>query len=87
MPRRMELIDNGGTVRLTYYHPHDGFVSRIYWVPAHGGYVHQTTWERPGTLGFQVCERLSSMGNTLWATPDNLAQVIRREYRRMRRSI
>jgi hypothetical protein len=32
----------------------------------------------------QVCDRLSSRGNTLTANPASLADVIRREYRAMR---
>ena len=79
----MRLVDNAGSVRLTY---HDRFtdteVSRTFWVSSGGGYVREHANMVWG--GQQVCERLSTRGNTLWATPDNLAQVIRREYRRMR---
>ena len=87
MAQRMRLIDHGWNVELEY---HDRFsgedVSRVFWVPTGGGHVRQTTWKRPGVLGDQVCERLSSRGHTLWATPDTLSAVIRREYRRMRRA-
>jgi hypothetical protein len=34
----------------------------------------------------QVCDRLSSTGNTLLCTCDELLSVIRREYRAMRRA-
>ena len=34
----------------------------------------------------QVCERLASTGSTLMASRDTLPEVIRREYRAMRRS-
>ena len=85
MARRMRLIDNGQTVELTCQDPYtETDWVRTFWVPAHGGYVRQITDERPGTLGYQVCERLGSRGATLTATPDNLAKVIRREYRRKR---
>ena len=85
MAKRMRLINNGQTVELSYHDPYtDADRTRTFWVPSQGGYVRQTTWKRPGTLGLQVCERLDTGGATLTATPDNLAAVIRREYRRMR---
>ena len=88
MAKRMRLTDNGQTVELSYHDPDTGaYRTRTFYVPPNGGYVRQTTWGRPGTLGQQVCERLSSSGHTLTATPATLADVIRREYRRMSRSI
>ena len=85
--KRMKIVDNAeGTVHLTHYDPFVGVdISRTFWVPRIGGHVRETTPERPGTLGSQVCERLTNYGNTLYATPDSIASVIRREYNRMRR--
>ena len=72
--KRMRLINNGQTVELSYHDPYtDTDRTRTFWVPSQGGYVRQTTWKRPGTLGLQVCERLDTGGATLTATPDNLA--------------
>ena len=83
----MNLVDDGsGTVRLTYF---DGFTNsnllRVFWVPKGGGYVFEQVLDEHGILEQQVCERLSSSGKMLEATPDDLAAVIRREYPRMRR--
>ena len=81
----MKLIDEGWQVHLTY---HDRFtgedVTRTFCVHGSGGYVREHNWAPGGVLDGQVCERLSSSGHTLWATPASLAQVIRHEYKRMR---
>ena len=53
-------------------------VSRTFWVAAPGRYV----WEGQK----QVCEKLAGTGITLMASADELAAVIRREYKAMRRS-
>ena len=71
----MKLVDNSGTVRLTYY---DGFTNsdllRVFWVPKGGGYVFEQVLDEHGILEHQVCERLSSSGKMLEATPDDLAR-------------
>ena len=57
-----------------------------YWVPDRGGYVYRVTPERPGTLGWQVCERLANTGTTLYvANGEGLPALIERELRRARR--
>jgi hypothetical protein len=49
-----------------------------------GQAVYAVTAERPGSLGWQVCERLQGAGNTITAVSDEaLARVIRREARRI----
>ena len=58
---------------------------RTFWIPHNGGYVHEVTPERPGTLGYQVCEGLAHTGHTLTATPETLPTVIQRERARERR--
>lgn len=45
------------------------------------GYVREGS-----NLGPQVCEGLVHRGNTLSATPEGLLQVIRREWRKYRRT-
>lgn len=45
------------------------------------GYVREGS-----NLGPQVCDGLVHRGNTLRATPESLARVIRREWRKYRRS-
>lgn len=49
-----------------------------------GGYIYVVSLPgRPGTLGPQVCERLSGSGHTLSAkTDEGMVAVIRREARR-----
>ena len=56
-------------------------VHTTYWAPSGGGYVRDVTTQ-PGTLGRQVCEGLSYMGNTLLWAPSHgpLVKLIRREY-------
>ena len=66
--KRMRLVDHGQTVELSYYDLDTRiYRTRTFWVPSQGGYVRQTTWERPGTLGPQVCERLDTGGDTLYS--------------------
>lgn len=53
-----------------------------YWTPLAGGYVRETTEQRPGTLGFQVCRGLAHTGSALHRSAgDSLAEIIRREAR------
>jgi hypothetical protein len=59
----------------------DREVERRFWVPPGGGYVREVSEKKPGTLGNQVCARLSNRGPTLWATRDTLLDIIRAEYR------
>jgi hypothetical protein len=72
---------------LSYYDEmDDARVTREFWVPQNGGYVHEITSERPGTLGQQVCDGLCNRGSTLSASRQGLLHCIRREYRSMRRA-
>ena len=48
-------------------------------VPSNGGHIRLWTKSGPGP---QVCEGLYLRGPTLWATPDNIDNVVRREWRR-----
>lgn len=74
------------TVTLAYDVEHyegDRRVTRYFSCPSDGGYIYEYfgNGERR-----QVCEKLSSRGNTLIArNPKNLLYIIRREYRAMRR--
>jgi hypothetical protein len=55
---------------------------RAYWVRGdRDGYVHEITDGRPGTLGQQVCDRLSHGGSTLHCCRARLAAVVRYELR------
>ena len=62
--------------------------TREFWCPFSGGYVRQIDAAHPGTLGWQVCERLESAGSTLYCDPERrpLVDIIRKEMRRARRS-
>jgi len=56
------------------------------WTPIAGGYVYEIDEDHPGTLGSQVCDLLGTMGNTLYRSYSRkLVEIIRREYRAMRR--
>lgn len=60
-------------------------VTAEYWAPASGGYVYDVT-KHPGTLGRQVCDGLSGMGNTLWwSSTVPLVDLIRSEYQSVKR--
>ena len=60
-------------------------VTTEYWAPASGGYVYDVT-KQPGTLGRQVCDGLSNMGNTLrWSGTVPLVNLIRSEHRSAKR--
>ena len=67
-----------GSVHIDYDDVDGERVSDVFSCPDAGGYV------RNGQ-GKQVCDNLSRMGNTLTATSDTLLEVIRSEYRSMRR--
>jgi len=73
----------GNTVTLTYVDSNtDEQVTREFFVPNGGGYVreHDAAGRYP-----QVCELLSSRGNTLQAgSPQALLELVRREWRRGR---
>ena len=90
MAKRMRLIDNGASVHLTYYNLDTGEeVRRFFWVGGKSGYVREKSTDVRSNedwyLGHKkVCNRLSYRGNRLIANTDNLAAVIRREYKRMR---
>jgi hypothetical protein len=56
-----------------------------YWAPSQGGYVYNVTLN-PGTSGVQMCDGLSTMGNTLrWSGKVPLVNLIRAEYRAAQR--
>jgi hypothetical protein len=82
MQMKMQLTDGGGRVALAYDECGKRIV-RVFTVRRDGktGYVQE--WFRDTNTWKQVCERLTSMGNTLMATDATLAEVIRREYKRM----
>jgi hypothetical protein len=62
----------------------DGTVT-TYWAPDFGGYVRDIS-RHPGTLGQQVGDGLAHSGNMLmWRGPRPLVDLIRREYRALRR--
>ena len=95
MAKRMKLIDYGGTVLLMYRdRVTDKDVERTFWVTTfyvdkRGSHVREATLLADGVRWEwdehkQVCEHLRSSGNVLWANSENLASVIRREYKRMR---
>lgn len=54
---------------------------REFWVPANGGYVREIDARHPGTLGRQVCRKLSYTGSALETTRAGLLALIRNEYR------
>lgn len=78
--------DVQGHVILSYDHEApDGEVSRIertFHVPTPSGYVRE--YLRNGEMT-QVCEKLVHRGPTLSCSRERLAEVIRKEYRAMRR--
>lgn len=78
-------IDNAGFVTINYDDAFNGDrIARTFFCPDQGGYVREQ--DAAGRYP-QVCERLGSMGNTLSASSRiQLAEVIRREYRAMRRA-
>lgn len=62
-------------------------VTREFWSYGAGSCVREVTDDRPGTLGHQVCGKLSHGGNTLiWSGTAPLVDLIRREYRALRRA-
>jgi hypothetical protein len=68
-----DVIDHAGTRRVT----------RVFWAPSQGGYVREYD---KNSCSSQVCERLSSTGVTLSVTrEEKLLDLIRKEYRAMRR--
>jgi hypothetical protein len=61
-------------------------IEREFWAPSGGGYVREIDAAHPGTTGRQVCELLEGVGPTLyWGGHGRLIDVVRREYRAMRR--
>ena len=84
-PMRLTETPNG--VELSYVDAHEGRrVTRTFFVsstdPDKPSYVRE--WV--GRDAKQVCDELASLGDTLRATGNTLARVIRREYRAMRRA-
>ena len=85
MTKTIITQDNSGSVTIEYDHRDgDHRVSRTFSCSATGGYVRERDQEGHYP---QVCERLYSWGNTLMAADrTHLLEVIRREYRAMRRA-
>lgn len=80
--RRMRLtVTDYGSVVIRYWDDlRDSMVEREFSVPRLTG----TAYVREGDR--QVCDGLASMGRTLLCTAAQLPDVIRSEYRRMRRA-
>lgn len=76
--------DRQGYVALSYDDPViDDRVTMTFFCPPDGGYVR--LWTQDGRHP-QVCDRLATRGSTLMApSRDALLDIIRREYRAMRR--
>jgi hypothetical protein len=72
-------VDSNGDVTVTGENPVGEMETTIYFVPTKGGYVRERDYA--GRFP-QVCERLSTRGNTLWSTRDALPGLIRRELQR-----
>lgn len=93
---RMRLTESGDN-RCVLEHDADDWsdplgpdrVVREFWAPSDGGYIREITEDRPGTLGYQVCDCLDGLGNTLEWRPGygSLARVIRREWRARARAM
>jgi len=76
--------DAAGYVTLSYDDEYEGRVTREFSVPPNGGYIREHLGNGRTT---QPCEKLATRGNTLMASSRTaLADVIRREYRAMRRA-
>jgi hypothetical protein len=83
-PPRYRVTGDRQTCSVTIYDPPygDGPETRYYWRPLRGGYVYDVT-DRPGTTGQQVCDRMASLGSTLYCgESQDLTALIRREMRR-----
>lgn len=75
--------DESGYVTISYDDKYDGRVTRRFFCPTDGGYVRES--DAMHTYP-QVCERLANTGSTLMCSSrDQLINLIRREYRAMRR--
>jgi hypothetical protein len=74
---------NGNTVLLTCLLDSDlgeAGTERTFWMPSERGYVHEISDGRPGTLGQQVCQRLSGSGSCLYLSDRAfLLSLVRRE--------
>lgn len=84
---KMKLtIDAAGFVTLEYdensYWGEGDRVSRVFMCPPDGGYVR----EMVDGKWVQVCDRLAHLGSTLSCSRDALPDLIRREYRAMRKA-
>lgn len=69
----------------------NGVETRTFWAPLKGGYIREVTDDRPGTLGYQLCDGLAHTGSTLMWFPDRgyppLIDIIRREWRAYQRAM
>ena len=74
--------ESNGSVTLE----HDDFYgerqSTNYFVPSNGGYVRAHC---ANGNHYQICEKLSTRGNTLFSTRENLPELIRAEWRKCKR--
>lgn len=84
MAKMQMTVESSGHVEISFTDAYtDERVTRRFSAPTAEGYV--TEHMRGGRTG-QVCEQLASTGSTLRASRETLADVIRREYRAMRRA-
>lgn len=82
-PAKFEVDHNYVTV--SYDDAYTGErIERVMFCPNSGGYVREVVGINGNNR--QVCERLEQMGTTLWATPEYLPKLIRKEYAAMRRA-
>jgi hypothetical protein len=80
---RAKITAERGIVTLEYDDFLEGRVTREFFCPIDGGYVREIV----GSDAKQVCERLSRTGGTLTASSrTSLIDVIRREYKAMKRA-
>ncbi len=77
------LVRENGYVELSYDDFDGGRTVTIYFVPQNGGYVR--VYHASGNH-YQVCEKLSTRGNTLMSTRENLPALIRAEWRKFKKA-
>lgn len=86
---RARITDEDGRVFLSYDGEDGQRITRRFFCDGHpSGYVYEVTlgWPGDGTNKRQVCHELACTGNTLYCDASRLVNLIRREYRAMRRS-
>lgn len=83
--RRMSMRDYGSSVEISYWcELSECRVSREFFVASGGGYVFERMDDNSRQ---QVCGELAHMGEALRSAEKSLGRVVRREYRRMIRSL